>query len=132
MNLASRLEGLSKVYGTSIIVSGFVHDKVKDDMLMRLLDVVAVKGKSKAVRIYELIKKKHMAQPHEIEACNLFKRGFERYVRREFSQAIELFQEYLREVPGDHAALYRIEVCEKFLKTPPPPGWSGVAKVEEK
>lgn len=132
MNLASRLEGLNKVYSTSILVSGTVHDKVNEFMLTRLLDVVAVKGKSKAVRIYELIKKSHMAQPEEEANCKLFKRAFENYLRRDFKDAISLFQEYLNAVPGDKAAKLHINNCQKFIASPPPSSWTGVARYEEK
>ena len=131
VNLASRLEGLNKVYGTSIIISGAVHNKVEGAMVTRLLDFVVVKGKSKAVRIYELLGKKEDFG-HLEEDCNLFKRAFEQYLRRHFKGAIAMFEAYLQKHPGDKAALRHINTCRDFIHTPPPPTWNGAAHVEEK
>lgn len=130
--MASRLEGLGKLYGVSIIISGGVHDKVKEHVHTRLLDVVAVKGKSMAVRIFELIKRKHLATPKDVDNASLFQRAFESYLRREFTAAIELFEIYLKAFPTDKATKHHIESCQNFLVTPPPPNWNGVAKLEEK
>lgn len=55
VNLASRLEGLNKTYGTNIIISEFTYEQVKEDIIARELDLVRVKGKEKPVKIYELI-----------------------------------------------------------------------------
>jgi len=133
VNLASRLEGLNKLYGTEIIVSGVVHDKVKDVLLTRLLDVVAVKGKSKAVRIYELIERKDRVPPEREEGCLLFKKAFETYLRRDFNEAIRLFSLYLQTYNLDDLAAHRhIKNCRAFLDSPPPASWDGIARVEEK
>merc|ERR1711974_272583 len=54
VNTASRLEGLTKYYGVSVIVSHHTRDHVKDEFRFRLLDVVRVVGKKESVRLYEL------------------------------------------------------------------------------
>jgi adenylate cyclase len=58
MNLASRLEGVNKVYGTHICVSEVIQEKVSDKYEFRFLDRIRVKGKNKPVNIYELVGEK--------------------------------------------------------------------------
>lgn len=59
VNLASRLEGLNKFYGTSIILSEFTYEFIKDkDFICRELDLIKVKGKVEPVRIYQMFDKK--------------------------------------------------------------------------
>ena len=61
VNLASRLETLNKQYGTSIIASESIFERARQDFDFRLLDIVAVKGKSKAIKVYELLGASHTA-----------------------------------------------------------------------
>ena len=55
VNLGARLEGTNKVYGTLIIISEFTYELVKDHVIVRELDLIKVKGKTKPVKIYELV-----------------------------------------------------------------------------
>src|SRR4029079_17788098 len=68
VNLASRLEGLNKQYGTTIIASEAVHERAGDAFVFRLLDIVAVKGKSQGVRVYELLAAAGAAEPRLVAA----------------------------------------------------------------
>ena len=58
VNVASRLEGLNKQYGTSILVSESIYQAAKEGFVFRLLDFIAVKGKTEGLNVYELIGKK--------------------------------------------------------------------------
>ena len=55
VNLASRLEGLNKNYGSSIMISEFTYEDVKDNLVVRVLDIARVKGKTVGVKVYEVI-----------------------------------------------------------------------------
>ena len=55
VNLGARLEGTNKVYGTNIIISEFTYEFVKNDVIVRELDLIRVKGKLLPVKIYELV-----------------------------------------------------------------------------
>ena len=55
VNLASRLEGINKEYGTQVVISEFTYERVKDDFFCRELDAVRVKGRAKPAKIYELV-----------------------------------------------------------------------------
>ena len=121
INLASRLEGLNKQYGTSIIASESVVERARDAFDFRLLDVVAVKGKSDAIAIYEVLGNKGEAEgDREIVAA--YEAAFAAYAARDFEAALAVLQNQRNDAPS--AVL--IERCAAFLQSPPPPDWRGV------
>ncbi len=120
VNLASRLESLNKQYGTSIIASERIVEKTRGHFDFRLLDLVAVKGKSQAVKIYELLgTKSSVARNETIEA---YERAFAAYLARDFTGAIALLESHSTDVPSS-ILLCR---CRAFLETHPPEDWTGV------
>lgn len=88
VNTASRLEGLGKLYGVSVIISGITLEKVKDKFDVRLLDRVAVKGKKEATDIYELLDVRGQANQ---KLLSLNQEAMEAYFKKEWAKAIELF-----------------------------------------
>ena len=121
INLASRLEGLNKQYGTSIIASESVVERARDAFDFRLLDVVAVKGKSDAITIYEVLGNKGEAEgDREIVAA--YETAFAAYATRDFERALAVLKNNRSDAPS--AVL--IERCRSFLQAPPPPEWRGV------
>jgi adenylate cyclase len=124
VNLASRLEGLNKVYGTSIIAGASIAAAAREHFDFRLLDLVAVKGKSQAVRIYELIGEKRALPPAILE----YERAFEAYLARDFAAAISMLASHKDDAPS--AVL--LERCHRQLLDPPPPEWDGVYVAKEK
>ena len=83
VNLASRLEGLTKQYHQALIFSESLLPKVKDVVPCRLLDTVAVKGKERGVRIYTA---KKAPGPEEKEAWDLHNAGMDAYYGRNFTR----------------------------------------------
>ena len=118
VNLASRLEGLNKHYGTSIIVSESVYDAAKDAFEFRFLDRVAVKGRTKGVQIYELRGPKGAVDP----IVERYERALVAYLGRDFSGAAELLGTQL----GDDPSRALHEKCTVLLRNPPPEDWGGV------
>ena len=117
VNLASRLEGLNKQYGTSIIASETIVEKVGGDFAFRLLDRVAVKGKSEAIRIYELLG--HTGEAGERrEIVAAYEKAFAAYVARDFAGAIAILAPQTDDAPS--ATL--LERCREFQEEPPPDG----------
>ncbi|MCP4922556.1 MAG: hypothetical protein GY915_00795, partial [bacterium] len=97
VTLASRLEGTNKMYGTKIIISHEVYDSVHRECLTRPLDIVAVKGKEKGVKIYELVAFKRgitelLHSKKQLEFCEMFSHGFQVYLEKRWDEAIETFQ----------------------------------------
>jgi adenylate cyclase len=132
VNLASRLEGANKPYGTYLMISESTYEEVKDHVDVRELDYLAVKGKEQAVRVFEVLDEKGKTPAALIACAAKFTVGLERYRKREFAAAITAFEEALRESPQDKPSLMYIERCRHFLEEPPDEGWDGVWRLEEK
>jgi class 3 adenylate cyclase len=121
INLASRLEGLNKQYGTSIIASESIFERAREAFDFRLLDVVAVKGKSDAITMYELLGTKGASgECREIVAA--YETAFAAYAAKDFERALTILREYASDPPS--AVL--IERCNTSFKPRRPPDWQGV------
>jgi len=129
VNLASRLEGLTKPYHAEIIFSEFLWDEVKDKVPWRLLDAVAVKGKAKGVRIFTA---KASLNESESQAWALHNEGMELYFDRRFSQAAEKFRAVQGHLTDDWSAATMLERCLDYQKDPPPSDWDGVEIMKTK
>lgn len=129
VNLASRMEGLTKKYHQPLLISESLHQKVKDEVDCRLIDTVAVKGKTKGVRIYTV--KKRLSE-EEKKAWTLHNTAMESYYRRDFDEAIGYFQNVQKIFPDDYASQLIIDRCRQFKVTPPPENWDGVEIMTEK
>ncbi len=131
VNLASRLEGTNKEYGTGVIISEFTHDAVKNDFCCRELDFVRVKGKIKPVRIYELLGEKK----DEAGLKNLtetFARALALYREKKWDEAIAAFQDVLSIQPGDFVSEVYLERCRNLKEHPPGEPWDGVFVMTKK
>ncbi len=129
VNLASRMEGLTKKYHQPLLISESLHQKVKDEVDCRLIDTVAVKGKTKGVRIYTV--KKRLSE-EENKAWTLHNTAMESYYQRDFDEAIGNFQNVQKIFPDDYASQLIIDRCRQFKVTPPPENWDGVEIMTEK
>ena len=131
VNLASRLEGLNKLYGTNIVISENTYKKVKDKFETRKLDVVKVKGKKKPILIYELLSRKDTLSKKHRDFNIQYETSLELYFKRKWKLAINAFQEALK-IKDDTAARMFIHRCQEFLKNPPPKEWDGVWEMKTK
>ncbi len=94
VNLASRLEWICKKYGISICVSEEVYNLQKDAFHFRELDAISVKGREKAVKIYQLIAFKNVVLPKKLhEYLNRYKQGLFAYQSQDFKKAESLFSQ---------------------------------------
>lgn len=122
VNLASRLEGLTKTYGAKILVSQAVKDDIKtDEFIFRSLDDVKVKGKNKAVPIYAIDRN---IEEYSGIYRDSYKKGLALYKQGVFNLALEYFTKALAESPEDKAAKLMYSRCEEFIKNPPET-WDG-------
>jgi adenylate cyclase len=120
VNLASRLEGLNKQYGTTVLVSEAVQEDAKEDFAFRLVDVVAVKGRTRGVRVYELLGRLDAAADRGRERA--YERALERYWARDFSGALAILEPQLADPPSHVLA----ERARALAANPPPAEWDGV------
>ncbi|MGI4852157.1 MAG: adenylate/guanylate cyclase domain-containing protein [Janthinobacterium lividum] len=137
VNLGSRLEGINKMYGTSIIASETVYEKAKDKFLFRLLDKVAVKGKDKGIKIYEMIGKYNDTSGMSVTAEDISRSvktqvAFETYMKQQWQDAERMYRELLDENSKDHIAAMYLERLTEFKKNPPPLDWGGVNHLHSK
>jgi class 3 adenylate cyclase/HAMP domain-containing protein len=129
VNLASRMEGLTKPYQQEILISETIYREIKGKLPTRLLDTVAVKGKTQGVKIYTV--KRSLAGSEE-KAWAVHNAGMEVYYRRSFGEAAAKFQEVLTLLPGDFIARVLLARCKNYALTPPPEGWDGVEVMKTK
>ena len=131
-NLASRLEGVNKVYGTSVILAEETYRLAQTVVEARELDTVVVAGKSEPVRIYELVGRAGEVAASLQELRELYVEGLQAYRRRDWDAAGRCFAKCLELVPGDGPATVLRDRCTIFAATPPAPDWDGVWHLAEK
>lgn len=123
VNLGSRVEGLNKVYGTEVLVTGDTRKAAGDGFLFRELDRVRVKGKTEAVVLHELMAAEPVP-PEVRETAERFTAALAAYRERRFEEAEAAFAELA--AAGDGPAKLYVERCARYRQQPPPDGWDGV------
>ena len=121
VNLAARLEGLTKLYKTPLLLSEETLLKIGNSIFdTRLIDKVAVKGKENHVMVYEVLNGESSdLRDAKISTLPKFKKGFELYQNQQFENALELFRTCIEKVPEDGVAELYIERCQKLISS----GW---------
>jgi adenylate cyclase len=133
VNLASRLEGLNKIYGTKVIVSEDTVKAVKTEFIFRLLDLVSVKGREQSLKIYSLISELNCENNESLKKVSeLTEEAFVNYLNRNWEEAIRLFEEVLELMPDDFVSNLYIARSSKLQMCPPDDAWNGVFKVRSK
>jgi adenylate cyclase len=133
VNLASRLEGLNKSYGTGIAVGETTAALVKEKMVLRPLDWVAVKGKSQAVLVHELLGEVGKVDGSFLRAVELQREALDLYRARNFSEAGMRFLEVFAALGRNDAASRKLaERCKEYMSEPPPAEWTGAYAMMEK
>jgi len=132
VNLASRLEGLNKFYGTFILVSETSAAECWDAVEFRELDRVAVKGREAPVAVYQPLALKNELTPEEALVREEFAEGLALYRQGKFHEAAALWQNLLAKNPEDGPARTFLGRCQEFLESTPPPDWDGVFRPDKK
>jgi len=135
VNLASRIEGLNKMYGSYVSLSDETFLALKDSSRFRhrFIDKIRVKGREDAVAVYEVFE----GDPEAIAALKEqtkaeFENGLELYYGKRFSEASVHFNQVLEEHPGDLAARIYLKRCANYMVNGVPPEWTGVETLLEK
>lgn len=133
VNLASRLEGANKMYGTKIMIGEETYGQAKDKIMARELDFLRVKGKSRPVRVYELVGRRgDRFDENLVTAFTHFARGLELYRLQEWQKAIAEFRRVLALNSNDGPAKEFLRRCDIFMQAPRPPDWDGVFEMRTK
>jgi len=126
VNLGSRLEGINKEYDTSIVISETTYEQVKEEMVCRELDLVAVKGKVQPVRIYELVGRVTEVPQERHQLIQAFSQGLRAYQVQDWERARKAFAQVDAHFPEDGPTQIFMERVDELRKNPPPKDWNGV------
>ncbi len=133
VNLASRLEGANKVYGTNICISETTYDQLEGEMICRELDLIKVKGKQKPVRVFEVLETADMGIPAgRASLLERYEFALQLFREQQFGDALDLFHDILGLDPDDGPSIVYQERCYEYLKNPPPEDWDGVFVMQTK
>lgn len=126
VNLASRLEGASNEYDTHIIIGETTYEQVKEEMLCRELDLIEVVGKTRPVRIYELLGENGRASKDQVQLTNAFRQGLRAYRGQQWDRAVKIFSQINGYYPEDGPTKVFLKRVAEFKKNPPAKDWDGV------
>ena len=127
VDISSRLEGVTKEYGCDIILSEYTYEFCRDQVWVRELDWVCVKGKTKPLRIYELIADRN--EPLDSQTADFvaaYHAGRIAYLNRDFQQALHQFEAAQTLRPHDRSVRLQLQRTQQWLLNPPPEAWDGV------
>ena len=133
VNLGARLESANKGYGTKLMISEFTHNELDDEFFTRPLDLIRVKGKTKPVEVFELLgNKKTPYKDTYLEMVENYHKGYLAYRRRDWDEAIQIFEKCKELEPKDQPSQIYFERCVNFKYNSPPEDWDGVIELKEK
>jgi len=131
VNLASRLEGLTRMYGNFIILGPLTYEAVKGEFTCREIDQVVVKGKTTAIRIYDLLYEGPPKTEHQ-EWLQVYRAARDKYVEGNFEEAQNLFEHCEKLNPEDKISATFIKKCKDLIANPPTEAWTGINYLREK
>jgi adenylate cyclase len=126
VNVASRLEMVNKVYGTSILVSGDTMRLAQNAVEAREVDLLLVAGKTEPIRVFELMAAAGALAPEMAELRAVFGEGLSAYRERRWDVAAQKFAAGLRIRPDDGPSTTFLQRVAVLRATPPPDDWNGV------
>ena len=129
VNVASRLEGANKYYGTTIAASEMTVALTGSAFIWRELDAIRVQGRSGPVKIYELLAVAGQETPQQVAAAAAYAEGLARWRRREFDAAAKCFA---RAADVDKPSALFLSRANAFVSHPPGPDWNPVTTLEGK
>jgi class 3 adenylate cyclase len=132
VNLASRLEGAGKVYGTRTLISEETWRMAADAIEVRELDQLMVLGKTEPQRIFELLGRKGQVEPARLELAEAFARALGHYRERRFADAEQAFAQLVCDHPYDKPSEVYLQRSRDLHIDPPPADWDGVWRMAQK
>lgn len=132
VNTAARLESANKFYGTHILIAGATRERIGDRFEVRPLGGVQVKGKSKAVPVFELLGRKGEVDSSRLRYAAEFGEAVRLFQQRDFDAARRAFESLSRQRPDDLAAHNYLEAAVECAANAPPADWNGAIELKEK
>ena len=132
-NLASRIEGLTRVYGLDILVGATAAELVRDEVYLRSVARVQVKGKTKPVDVFTFIAGRNEdVDPELPKWLETYEEGLEKFRGRDFTEAKILFSRFLEFYPDDLLAKMYLDRSLEYEQTPPDEAWAAIEVFEKK
>jgi adenylate cyclase len=133
VNLAARLEGANKHYGTTVLLAASTVEALKSRPILRRLDLIQVKGKLQPTLAYESLDHYDPEKyPRLAALITAYEAGLECYQRRDWATAIRHFGDALEAAPSDQPSQIFVDRCRYYSENPPPDNWNGIWIMEEK
>lgn len=132
VNLASRLEGVNKHFGTQILISEATQQLIVDHFVTRRIGLIAVKGREQVCVTYELFGPNGCADDVLQAVIRHYERALDHYLAREWPGAISELDRALEARPDDGPSLVLIELARRYDADPPDDDWTGVISIESK
>ncbi len=129
VNLASRLEGATKQFQQDLLIGEEVAPLVRQDFVVRSVDLMQVSGKTKPVEVFTVLSNRQSAEPAWLAR---YEEGIRLFRGRGFVEAEAAFSEVLATAPGDWLAEEYLRRCRAYRETPPPEDWNGVSVLRSK
>jgi adenylate cyclase len=133
VNLASRLEGLTRIYGVDILVGATAAELVRDEFYLRSVARVQVKGKTKPVDVFTFVgaRNEHV-EPEFLKWLESYEEGLERFRARDFTEAKISFSRFLEFYPDDLLAKMYLDRALEYDQQPPDEAWEAIEVFKKK
>jgi adenylate cyclase len=133
VNLASRLEGLTRIYGVDILVGATAAELVRDEFHLRSVARVQVKGKTKPVDVFTFIGARNEdVDPQLLKWLESYEEGLEKFRVRDFTEAKILFSRFLEFYPDDFLAKMYLDRALEYERQPPDEAWDAIEVFKKK
>jgi len=133
VNLASRLEGLTRIYGVDILIGATAAELVRDEFHLRSVARVQVKGKTKPVDVFTFIGARNEdVDPELLKWLDSYEEGLEKFRARDFTEAKILFSRFLEFYPDDLLAKMYLDRALEYEQQPPDEAWDAVEVFKKK
>ena len=133
VNLASRLEGLTRGYGVDILIGTAVADLIRDEFYLRSVARAQVKGKTEPVDVYTIVEARDSTLDQELLIwLETYEEGIRKFRDRDFTQSKILFSRFLEFYPDDLLAKMYLDRSLEYEQTPPDDAWNAVEVFERK
>ena len=132
VNLAARLEGVNKQYGSWLLISDMTKNEIGDEFITRRFDRVRVVGINTPVQLWELVELKEAVDVATLDFLRRFEEAHCVFDRRDWKEAFQLFKALCEERPDDGPSDAYLRKCEAFIQKPPADNWDGVFSLTQK
>jgi adenylate cyclase len=132
VNLAARLEGANRIYGTQILIAESTAKAIGTEFETRAIDLISVKGKTETTRIFELLGASGQVPEQRLRLRDLYEQGWRAYLAQTWDSAEATFRECLQLDPNDGPSGVFLQRVQTLRRNPPGKDWTGVWQLAEK